>query len=67
MAQEKDRQEPILTEIVGDNDNDNVKVGAGFGKRGSGFAVSIGNDEAAKSLLDKNFEKIAGDKKSVRV
>lgn len=67
MAQEKDRQEPIITEIVGDNDNDNVKVGAGFSKRGSGFAVSIGNDEAVKSLLDKNFEEIAGDKKSVRV
>lgn len=67
MAQGKDRQEPIITEIVGDNDNDNKKVGAGFGKRGSGFAVSIGNDEAVKSLLDKNFEEIAGDKKSVRV
>ena len=67
MAQEKDRQEPIIIEIVGNNDNDNDKVGASFGGRGTGLAVSIGDDKASKRLLDKNFHELAGKNEFVRV
>ena len=67
MAQEKDRQEPIIIEIVGNNDNDNDKVGASFGGRGTGLAVSIGDDKASKRLLDKNFQELAGKNEFVRV
>ena len=67
MAQEKDRQESIIIEIVGNNDNDNDKVGASFGGRGTGLAVSIGDDKASKRLLDKNFHELAGKNEFVRV